>query len=83
MVRVTIDRAGRYYLDGRALADDRSGTLAIALRGVPAERKSLPLLIQADANTTHQSVMTAMDAASQAGFERIAFAATHPERPAP
>ena len=83
MVRVTIDRSGHYFIDGRALADDRPATLTAALSAVLAERKSLPLLIQADAETTHQSVMTAMDAASQSGFARIAFAATHPERPAP
>ena len=34
------------------------------------------MLIQADANTPHQAVMTAMDAAAEVGLRRIAFAAT-------
>ena len=36
------------------------------------------MLIKADANTPHQAVMTAMDAASQLGLARIAFAASQP-----
>jgi len=46
--------------------------------GAEAALKDQPLLIKADANTPHQAVMTAMDAASQLGLARIAFAASQP-----
>jgi biopolymer transport protein ExbD len=36
------------------------------------------VLIKADAQTPHQAVMTAMDAAGQLGLTRIAFAASRP-----
>ena len=36
-------------------------------------------IIKADAKTPHQSVITAMDAASQLGLLRFSFAATRPE----
>ncbi len=86
MIRVVIDRAGHFYVNDQGLVDDKPLTLARALTGALGERKQLvpgeaeapPVLIQADANTPHQAVMTAMDAASQAGLNRIAFAATRP-----
>lgn len=82
-IRLLIDQAGHFFVDGQALADDRPLTLVRALTGARGERKPLPVLIQADARTPHQAVMTAMDAASQAGLNQIAFAATRPDTPAP
>ncbi|EXJ13329.1 ExbD/TolR family protein [Imhoffiella purpurea] len=79
VIRLVIDAAGRYYVDGQALVDTRPKSLVYALRGALGERKSLPVLIQADARTPHQAVMTAMDAASEVGLNRIAFAATRPD----
>lgn len=83
MIRLTIDQAGHFLVNDQALTDDRPQTLVHALTGALGERNALPVLIQADARTPHQAVMTAMDAASQAGLSQIAFAATRPETPAP
>lgn len=83
MIRLVIDRTGRFYVDDRAVTDRRPITLVRALNGALGERKALPVLIQADANTPHQAVMTALDAASQAGLVRIAFSATRPAEEAP
>ena len=44
--------------------------------GAVGPRRDLPVLIKADANTPHQAVMTALDAASQLGMTRVAFAAS-------
>ena len=76
MIRLVIDRAGRYFVNDAAVTDDKAQTLAKALTQLKAEQGALPVLIQADAGATHQAVMTALDAASQAGLNRIAFAAT-------
>ncbi len=83
MIRLVIDRTGRFYVDDQAVTDRRPITLVRALTGALGERKGLPVLIQADANTPHQAVMTALDAASQAGLVRIAFSATRPAEEEP
>jgi biopolymer transport protein ExbD len=82
LIRLVIDASGSYYVDDRAVVDRRPMTLVRALNGALGERKALPVLIQADANATHQSVMTALDAAAEVGLTRIAFAATRAGTPA-
>ena len=77
-VRIVIDRAGNYYVDDRAVVDQQSLTLVRALTGAIGERKGLSVLIQADANTPHQAVMRALDAAGETGLTKIAFAAARP-----
>lgn len=76
MIQIVIDRAGRFFVDDRELSDTRTATLVRVLTERRGEQTELPVLIQADAETPHQAVMTAMDAASQAGLTRLAFAAT-------
>ncbi len=76
MIRLVIDQGGRYYVDDQAVADTKPITLVHALTGALGERQGLAVLIQADAKTPHQAVMTALDALAQAGLVRVAFAAT-------
>lgn len=83
MIRVAIDVKGHYYVDDEALVQDDLPTLVRALKVALGARSPLPVLIQADANATHQAVMTAMDAASQAGLTQITFAATQPDHATP
>jgi biopolymer transport protein ExbD len=75
-IRITIDQAGAFYVDDRAVVDQKTQTLVRAINGALGERKSVPVLIQADAMTPHQAVMTALDAAAEVGLLRIAFSAT-------
>lgn len=87
-IRILIDQSGNFFVDDRAVVDRDPLTLVRALNGAlgerptegtdegPSKRKDLPVLIQADAQTPHQAVMTAMDAAAEVGLRRIAFAAT-------
>ena len=60
-------------------AGGAGATPGLAMLGAEAPAPDLPVLIKADARTPHQAVMTAMDAVSQLGLARIAFAATQPE----
>jgi biopolymer transport protein ExbD len=76
MIRIVIDQSGSFSVEDRAVVDHETKTLVQALRGALGDRVGIPVLIQADAKTPHQSVMTALDAARQAGLVRIAFAAT-------
>ncbi|HYN78252.1 MAG TPA: biopolymer transporter ExbD [Lamprocystis sp. (in: g-proteobacteria)] len=77
-IRLVIDRAGSFYVDDRAVVDQQALTLVRALTGAVGERKGLSVLVQADANTPHQAVMTALDAAAELGLNKIAFAAARP-----
>ncbi|UHD15127.1 ExbD/TolR family protein [Thiocapsa bogorovii] len=76
MIRLVIDRTGSFNVDDRAVLDRKTETLVDALKERLGEDEPLPVLIQADAQTPHQAVMTALDAASQVGLVQIAFAAT-------
>jgi biopolymer transport protein ExbD len=80
-IRILIDPSGTYYVDDRLVVDRQQITLVRALNAALGARKGLPLLIQADANATHQSVMTALDAAAEVGLVRVAFAATRSADP--
>lgn len=75
-IQIVIDVAGNYFVDDRAVVDSKPISLVRALNAALGERKDLPVLIQADANSSHQAVMTALDAAAEVGLVRIAFSAT-------
>ncbi|RME35239.1 MAG: biopolymer transporter ExbD [Gammaproteobacteria bacterium] len=73
-IEVDIDRQGRYFINGRMLVNTSKETLRSALREAADGLKEPVLLLKADAQTTHQSVIDVMDAASQIGLNRIRFA---------
>jgi len=79
VLEIVIDSAGTFYVDDRMVVDRSVGTLKKALARAAGDEMDLPVLIKADAKSPHQSVMTAMDAASQLGLSRLAFAATRPD----
>lgn len=84
LLEVIIDREGDFYVNDEQVVDRESATLKRALAGAVAAAggeggTDLPVLIKADAQTPHQAVITVMDAASQLGLVRIAFAASQPQ----
>jgi biopolymer transport protein ExbD len=74
-IEVAIDARGRYYVNGRALLNKQPKTIKQALRKAVGDRSTAPVVISADANTSHQSVVAVMDAARQLGLVRLTFAA--------
>lgn len=66
-----ISREGIYSLNGENLINSEIKTIMAALKDASGGDSGIPLSITADANTTHQSVITALDAASQLGFEKL------------
>jgi biopolymer transport protein ExbD len=76
---ITIDREGRFYVNDRLVVDRKVATLKKAITEAVGAKQDLPVIIKADAMTPHQAVISAMDAASQLGFLRFAFAATKPD----
>lgn len=78
-VDVIIDVEGRYFIGGRMLVNRQTETLRRALEEEIAESESgATVLISADAQTPHQAVITAMDAARQAGVVHVSLATRDP-----
>ena len=73
-IEVTIDEQGRYYVNQQLVINNKIETLMQALRLVAGDKKDLSLIINADAKTTHQSVVTAMDAARRLGIVHLSLA---------
>jgi biopolymer transport protein ExbD len=73
-IRIIIDQSGTFYVNDRLVVDQQALTLVRALTGALDQRKGLPVLIQADAKTPHQAVMTALDAAAEVGLNKVSFA---------
>lgn len=76
---IVIDPSGMFYVNDRQVVDRKLETLKKAIAGAAGDNRDLPVILKADARTPHQSVMTAMDAASQEGLVRFSFAATRPD----
>ena len=73
-VIVSIAADGRYAVGKDALQDRSVEGIASALtRHAPAGKDSI-VIISADANAPHQSVVSAMEAARRAGLSQITFA---------
>jgi biopolymer transport protein ExbD len=79
-IQITIDARGTFYVDDEQLVNNRFDTLKRTLeKRVKGLEKLPPLVIVADAKTSHQAVMTAMDAASQVGLVNMSFPARQRE----
>ena len=75
---VTVDAKGGYYVNREEVINTRIETLKRAMGKVARGDKQLPVVINADAKSPHQAVITVMDAAQQLGLLHITFAARKP-----
>jgi biopolymer transport protein ExbD len=78
---ITITAEGGYRVNERALINANPETLRSALVKEAGTERG-PLTIRADARTTHQAVVTAMDVAGKLGFAQLNIA-TVPEGGSP
>ncbi|MEZ5657210.1 MAG: biopolymer transporter ExbD [Burkholderiaceae bacterium] len=72
---VAVSADGQYRLADRDPEPLAPGALVAALRDEAAKRENRMVVIYADAGATHQAVVGVLDAARQAGLERVTFAA--------
>ena len=72
IINVAVTADGRYALDKVMLPD--SASLAEALMRAAQGREDVLLVINADAQAPHQSVISVMEASRLAGIVRISFA---------
>lgn len=74
VVEVTVDADGRTWINGVALVNSQLRTIREALRGAARGLDAPPVVISADQEAAHQSVVRIMDAARQVGLVHITFA---------
>ncbi len=74
VIDVGIDAKGHYVVGKSALSDDSVSAIGVALQRAAGDGKEPTIIINADANTTHQSVINVMEAARQVGYTHITFA---------
>jgi len=74
LIDLTIDQEGHYSVDRQTVPGSSAELLQVALRQALHGRSEVTVRISADGRTPHQAVITALDAASQVGLLRIAFA---------
>jgi biopolymer transport protein ExbD len=77
-INVGIDAQGRYVIDRVVFNFTTVGAFAEMLRKSAADAKDPVVIINADANATHQSVIHVMEASRAAGLTHITFATQTP-----
>ena len=72
-LEIAISQAGQYFVNGREVPMESPVLFAEILRQIAGAGSDPVIIISADSNTTHQSVIYTMEAARLAGYGRITF----------
>ncbi|NNJ93750.1 MAG: biopolymer transporter ExbD [Halobacteria archaeon] len=75
-LEIIVDAQGRYFIGEEQVVNTQLKTLKGAIAKVIGDRTDMPVIVRADANSPHQSVVTVLDATSQLGLTRISLATT-------
>lgn len=73
-LELVIGKDGNYAVNGQNLINRDIKTIMAALRDASEGNTDIALMITADAQATHQAVVTAMDAAGRLGFSQLNIA---------
>jgi biopolymer transport protein ExbD len=79
-INVGVDVQGRYVIDKNVFQFTTVAALADALKRAAGDATEPVVIINADANATHQSVIHVMEAARMAGLIHITFATQTPAK---
>lgn len=74
VIEVAVDASGQYTVNEKRLADTSVSGIGAALQAAAAGDKEPTIVINADANSTHQSVVNIMEASRVTGYTHITFA---------
>jgi biopolymer transport protein ExbD len=77
-IEVLVNQNGRYSINNELLSDNQRDTLRDRLVQVAGGNLNQTILLIADAESSHQAVITAMDAIGQAGFSGFSIATRQP-----
>ena len=72
-ISVLVNATGQYVIDKSPVGFTTISALADALRRAGGDRKDPIIVISADAQATHQSVVRVMEASRTAGYAQITF----------
>ncbi|WP_266171554.1 ExbD/TolR family protein [Dyella subtropica] len=73
---VVVDRDGHYYVGSDEVLGQGVEPLKQAIANVAGDDRERQVTIRADAMTSHQNVVIAMDALGQLGFTKLSIATT-------
>jgi len=71
---ISVTAQGTFLVNGRLLIDTRPETLESAIRKLENIDRGTRITVSADAEATHQAVITAMDVAGRLGYTEINIA---------
>jgi biopolymer transport protein ExbD len=75
---ILVDMEGKYFVGNSEVLRSDVGSLKEAIARVAGDDRSQHVILRADGRSPHQSVVTAMDALGQLGFQKLSIA-TMPE----
>lgn len=73
-LEITLGVGGEVRVNDRELINSRPDTLRAAITKTVGDNREIQVVLRADANATHQSVVTAMDVLGRMGFARLSIA---------
>ena len=73
---IMVDREGRFFVGSDEVPGADVAALKQSIARVAGDDRERSVTIRADAMSSHQSVVTAMDALGQLGFKRLSIATT-------
>ena len=76
-LNIAIDSEGRFYLNSRELSSQKSAALMAAIERT-LKGSDIPIVIQSDARSPVQSLVTAMDVIGKLGLSQVSIATTRP-----
>ena len=73
-INVTVSKDGQYSINSKKLTSGDIKEISKRLLEISNNQKDIPVVINADALATHQSVINVMEAARLAGLTKLTFA---------
>jgi len=80
-IEITINANGEFFVNRKQLVNTQVVTIKRALEKIAGNARNFPIVISADAQATHQSVIAAMDAVRQLGFSKLNFSTQQTSKP--
>jgi len=73
-LEISVSSSGVYAINGKELINTSTDTLSAAITKAAGDNREQMVLIRADARSTHQSVVTALDVLGRLGFKSVSMA---------
>ena len=73
-IRVEITEDGHYFINNEPLVSTEIESIANVLKELAQDKQDTQVVISADANARHQSIINLMEAARKAMLSKVAFA---------